>query len=92
MEYRELRPLPPDDALKIWRALKPFNFKATYGVMAKVTDVCKFLALSMELVGKAAVLLTFGCLRPSRETGPITQSEGPRAPERQDRCEGHGIL
>lgn len=32
-------PLPPDDVLKIWNALKPYNFKATYGVMAKITDV-----------------------------------------------------
>jgi glyoxylase-like metal-dependent hydrolase (beta-lactamase superfamily II) len=35
-------PLPPDAVLQIWRALKPLEFKATYGVMAKVTNVCKF--------------------------------------------------
>lgn len=38
-------PLPPDKVLQIWRALKPFEFKATYGVMAKFTNVCEWLAL-----------------------------------------------
>ena len=34
-------PLAPDEVLKIWRALKPFDFKATYGVMAKLSNVCE---------------------------------------------------
>jgi hypothetical protein len=34
-------PLPPDDVLMIWRALRPWEFKATYGVMARVTNVCE---------------------------------------------------
>lgn len=28
-------PLSPDEVLRIWRVLKPWDFKATYGVMAK---------------------------------------------------------
>ncbi|KAL2400433.1 hypothetical protein ABEF95_006469 [Exophiala dermatitidis] len=32
-------PLPPDTVLQIWKALKPFDFKATYGVMAKISNV-----------------------------------------------------
>jgi hypothetical protein len=28
-------PLSPDEILRIWRVLKPWDFKATYGVMAK---------------------------------------------------------
>ena len=32
-------PLPPSDILRIWRQLKQVEFKATYGVMAKVTNV-----------------------------------------------------
>jgi len=36
-------PLPPDKVLQIWSRLKVFNFKATYGVMAKFTNVCKCL-------------------------------------------------
>lgn len=32
-------PLSADEILKIWRVLKPLKFRATYGVMAKVSDV-----------------------------------------------------
>ncbi|EXJ82555.1 hypothetical protein A1O3_06368 [Capronia epimyces CBS 606.96] len=32
-------PLPPDTVMQIWKALKPFEFKATYGVMAKISNV-----------------------------------------------------
>ena len=34
-----MTPLPPKDVLRIWRQIKPWEFKATYGVMAKVTNV-----------------------------------------------------
>jgi len=36
-------PLSPNTVLQIWRALKPYDFKATYGVMAKITNVGKWL-------------------------------------------------
>ena len=32
-------PLSPDEILRIWRVLKPWEFKATYGVMAKWSNV-----------------------------------------------------
>ena len=32
-------PLPPSDVLQIWKMLKPWKFRATYGVIAKVTNV-----------------------------------------------------
>lgn len=32
-------PLTPDEILRIWRVLKPWDFKATYGVMAKWSNV-----------------------------------------------------
>lgn len=32
-------PLSPDEILRIWRVLKPWDFKATYGVMAKWSNV-----------------------------------------------------
>jgi len=55
-------PLPPDEVLKIWRALRPFEFKATYGVMARVSNVCEYFPVSfsmtVEILPKAAVLLT----------------------------------
>lgn len=34
-------PLPPDTVMQIWKALKPFEFQATYGVMAKITNICE---------------------------------------------------
>ena len=32
-------PLPPTEVLQIWKMLKPWEFRATYGVMAKVSNV-----------------------------------------------------
>lgn len=32
-------PLSPDEILRIWRVLKPWDFKATYGVMAKWSNL-----------------------------------------------------
>jgi len=32
-------PLPPDKILKIWKALKPFDFEATYGVFAVISNL-----------------------------------------------------
>ncbi|RMZ80030.1 hypothetical protein DV738_g2997, partial [Chaetothyriales sp. CBS 135597] len=32
-------PLPPNDILRIWRRLKPLEFKATYGVVAKLSNL-----------------------------------------------------
>lgn len=32
-------PLSPDEILRIWRVLKAWEFKATYGVMAKWSNV-----------------------------------------------------
>lgn len=32
-------PLDPDEILRIWKVLKPWDFKATYGVMAKWSNV-----------------------------------------------------
>lgn len=32
-------PLSPEEILRIWRVLKPWDFKATYGVMAKWSNV-----------------------------------------------------
>jgi glyoxylase-like metal-dependent hydrolase (beta-lactamase superfamily II) len=43
-------PLPPDEVVKIWRALKPFDFKATYGVMAKITNVCEWFYRCPSLI------------------------------------------
>ena len=32
-------PLSPDEILRIWRVLKKLEFRVTYGVMAKITNV-----------------------------------------------------
>ncbi|RMD40052.1 hypothetical protein DV735_g5089, partial [Chaetothyriales sp. CBS 134920] len=32
-------PLPPNDILRIWRRLKPLEFKATYGIVAKLSNL-----------------------------------------------------
>ncbi|OAL34109.1 hypothetical protein AYO20_06564 [Fonsecaea nubica] len=45
-------PLPPEEVLKIWRALKPLEFKATYGVMAKITNVFEKPGQSLSLKGR----------------------------------------
>ncbi|OCT46201.1 hypothetical protein CLCR_01182 [Cladophialophora carrionii] len=45
-------PLPPDEVLKIWKALKPFDFKATYGVMAKISNVFERPGQSLSLKGR----------------------------------------
>ncbi|KIW25759.1 uncharacterized protein PV07_08914 [Cladophialophora immunda] len=42
-------PLPPEEVLKIWRCLKPLEFKATYGVMAKITNVFERPGQSLSL-------------------------------------------
>ncbi|KIX04137.1 uncharacterized protein Z518_07691 [Rhinocladiella mackenziei CBS 650.93] len=45
-------PLPPDTVMQIWKALKPFDFKATYGVMAKVTNVFEKPGQTLSLKGR----------------------------------------
>ncbi|KAK4937521.1 hypothetical protein LTR10_021892 [Elasticomyces elasticus] len=45
-------PLPPDTVLQIWKALKPFEFKATYGVMAKATNVFQRPGQTLGLKGR----------------------------------------
>ncbi|KAI1613067.1 beta-lactamase-like protein [Exophiala viscosa] len=45
-------PLPPDIVLQIWKALKPFEFKATYGVFAKVSNVFERPGETLGLRGR----------------------------------------
>jgi len=45
-------PLPPDTVLQIWKALKPFEFKATYGVMAKITNIFERPGQTLSLKGR----------------------------------------
>ncbi|EEU36317.1 uncharacterized protein NECHADRAFT_52669 [Fusarium vanettenii 77-13-4] len=40
--FPNIIPLAPDVVLQIWRSLKPFEFKATYGVWAKVMNNCRW--------------------------------------------------
>lgn len=45
--------------MQIWKALKPYDFKATYGVMAKISNVCKspLVAQIFFLSAKFSVLM-----------------------------------
>jgi hypothetical protein len=79
-------PLPPGDVLKIWRALKPYDFKATYGVLAKVSNVCKS-SFSLVIPRRRASVDKFADMsvirrgENSRETWSLARLESPTAPE-----------
>lgn len=83
-------PLPPDDVLKIWGAIKPFEFKATYGVMAKVTNVCKsILLLWLCWLGSGQYVAD---LLDSRKTWTVSEPQRPCSAKCKDCCQGYGIF
>ncbi|KIV98031.1 hypothetical protein PV10_01724 [Exophiala mesophila] len=45
-------PLPPDTVLQIWQRLKRFDFKATYGVFAQITNVFEKPGQTLSLKGR----------------------------------------
>ncbi|KAK5452772.1 hypothetical protein LTS15_006920 [Exophiala xenobiotica] len=45
-------PLPPDTVMQIWKALAPFEFKATYGVFAKMANVFERPGQTLSLKGR----------------------------------------
>ncbi|KAK7887360.1 hypothetical protein LTR67_009780 [Exophiala xenobiotica] len=45
-------PLPPDTVMQIWKALAPFDFKATYGVFAKMANVFERPGQTLSLKGR----------------------------------------
>lgn len=64
-------PLPPDEILKIWKAIKPYDFVATYGLMKDVGEVREHPEHRMRLKQRVLESAKIHCRHEGYDQHPI---------------------